>query len=54
MSSGSSGNWALLMGLGILVVFTIAAVLLAKEWRQSSARRISDFVRETERWLRDQ
>jgi hypothetical protein len=54
MSSGSSGNWALVLALGVLVVLTIAAVLLAKEWRQSSVPGISDLVRETERWLRDQ
>jgi hypothetical protein len=54
MSSGSSGNWALLLALGILVLFTIAAILLARDWRQSSAPGISDLVRETERWLRDQ
>ena len=54
MSSGSSSNSALLLALGILVVCTIAAVLLAKEWRQSSTPGISGLVRETERWLRDQ
>jgi hypothetical protein len=53
MSSGSSGDWALL-ALGIFVAFIIAAVLLAKEWRKSSAPGISDLLQETERWLRDQ
>ena len=52
-SSGSSGDWALL-ALGIVVVVTIAAVLLVKEWHQSSTLGVTDLLRETERWLRDQ